>query len=256
MSFNFLGLPAEIRMQIYDLLLVSRLSLEKHPQYAHWADAAPNWIVRKTSQKKISLNVTLYVKTPIRTVEAGILQTCKQVYREANIILYSRNLFVITDPKQMYYLLTHSGFENFMAIKLLEFWVKRDADLDPWLRLLYKLSLTDEAPQLTSLEVGFDSSELRWNNQWRKSLGDNVLFARSLGKIKGLKRMKITGFFGKNWPDYLSAKMGFPVEVQICVYAEVDDEDTTPNVQWLRTRNEKYVRNFTAFQQATENVFP
>ncbi|KAI9862275.1 MAG: hypothetical protein M1813_004750 [Trichoglossum hirsutum] len=71
---TLLTLPVEIRIQMYDLLLVS--------WFDRWQD--PWWAVRKTHQKMILLHMD---RDPqYRTMEPGILQTCKQIYHEANLL--------------------------------------------------------------------------------------------------------------------------------------------------------------------------
>jgi hypothetical protein len=75
-----LGLPVEIRLAIYDLLLVSRFNRSDNPSSA----------VRNTDQKMIRLE---RINAPNYRMEPAVLQTCKQIYHEAVPILYSQNVF-------------------------------------------------------------------------------------------------------------------------------------------------------------------
>ena len=80
-KITLLTLPFEIRLQIYELLLVNWVDRVKYPL----------WAVRNTYQRKVSLHD---IPTPQgMTMKPSILQTCKQIYHEANGILYSRNTF-------------------------------------------------------------------------------------------------------------------------------------------------------------------
>jgi hypothetical protein len=58
---SFLALPIEIRLQIYNILLISRTGNQKQPIFY----------------------------TGLRWVDVEILQTCRQIYDEGNYILYS-----------------------------------------------------------------------------------------------------------------------------------------------------------------------
>jgi hypothetical protein len=61
-----LTLPVEIRLRIYDLLLVSRFDRKENP----------SWAVGNTDQKLILLHMGQF--RDYRTMEPGILQTCRQ----------------------------------------------------------------------------------------------------------------------------------------------------------------------------------
>ena len=71
---TLLTLPAEIRLRIYDQLLVSRFDRMQNP----------SWAVGNTDQKLVLLHMAQFPQ--YRTMEPGILQTCKQIYHEANSI--------------------------------------------------------------------------------------------------------------------------------------------------------------------------
>jgi len=125
---TFLGLPAEIRLRIYDQLLISRFDRRRNP----------SWALGNTDQKLVLLHM---IRAPqYRTMEPGILQTCKQIYREANSILYSQNVFAISEPEQMFRLILEIGLVNLKLIKTLHIWVPYMATLSPWLQLLHILA--------------------------------------------------------------------------------------------------------------------
>lgn len=195
---TFLTLPVEIRLRIYDELLVSRFDRTQNP----------SWAVGNTDQKKVMLD--MIQARQYRTMEPGILQTCKQIYNEANPILYSQNAFAISEPEQMFQLIVRSGLVNFRLIKKLHIWVPCMAELSPWLQLLQVLA--EEASGLRYIKLGWGADLAGW---WGEGLGDNLDFVRALGKIQQLKKLVIEGYYAKNWPAYLDEKMGGRVEA-IC----------------------------------------
>jgi hypothetical protein len=130
----FLALPAEIRLQIYDLLLVSRFNREQNP----------SWAVGNTCQKLVILHM---IQAPeYRTMEPAILRTCKQIQREAISVLYSGSVFNLSEPKQMFRLMTQIGPTNIKLLRSLDMWIPWMADLLPWLTLLNALSKEAAGP--------------------------------------------------------------------------------------------------------------
>ncbi|KAL1640178.1 hypothetical protein SLS58_007129 [Diplodia intermedia] len=194
-KISLLTLPAELRLLIYEHLLIARFDRTTNP----------SWAVGNTNQKLVLLQM---IQAPeYRTVEPGILQTCKQVYHEANSILYSQNVFAISEPEQMFRLRQQIGSMNFKLIKALHMWVSWKAELPPWLQLLDLLA--GEATGLRYIKIAYsDPFEER-------GLGDSVDFLRALGKIKGVKELVIEGYYAKHWPAYLEEKMGVRVRA-IC----------------------------------------
>jgi hypothetical protein len=103
-----LTLPVEIRFRIYDLFIVSQFNRTENP----------SWAVGNTYQKLVLLDMGQFRQ--YRTMEPGILQTCKQIYREANSMLYSQNVFMIYKPEQMFRLIVQIGLVNFKFVKTLD----------------------------------------------------------------------------------------------------------------------------------------
>src|SRR5437667_7158347 len=132
-----LTLPVEIRLQIYDLLLVSRFGRIQDPLWANQA------VVKLHTLQS-------------RTMEPGILQTCKQIYHEANSILYSQNVFSISEPEQMFQFISQIGPMNIKLVKSLDIWVPEDAEISPWLRLLDILA--EEANGLRFVKLGWGAN--------------------------------------------------------------------------------------------------
>jgi len=105
------------------------------------------------------------------------------------------------------------------------------AQLSPWVGLLYLLA--EEASGLRWIKICWNSaasdyspySEPAWN--WERGLGDNLLFVRALGKIKGLEELVIQGCYAKNWPTYLEERMSVRVQAiplrDWCFLTEYED---------------------------------
>src|ERR1700722_19741237 len=111
---TFLTLPVEIRLQIYNLLLVSRFDRMENPL----------WAFGNTDQKPVQLYITqapqyITLEGILRTyriMELGILRTCKQIHHEANPILYSQNIFAISKPEQIFRFIAQVGLVNFKLV--------------------------------------------------------------------------------------------------------------------------------------------
>lgn len=248
---NFLTLPVEIRLQIYDILLISRYDRKQNP----------SWAVGNTNQKLIMVGVPQDPR--YRTIEPGILRTCKQIYHEANSTLYSQNKFAIANPKEMIGLVAQFGLVNLKLIRNLRIWVEWYRNLSPWLQLFHILA--DEASGLRCIELVWDVAwDLRRVRIWERGLGDNLDFVRALGKIKGLKELVIKGYYAKNWPAYLSEKMDVQVQAICGLPRGAEHEQKEEDLNDEELGHEKYIRDFNKndlqqfrdFQQGTECLIP
>lgn len=252
-SATFLTLPVEIRLQIYDLLLVSRFDRTQNP----------SWAVGNTYQKVVSVDM---VQAPqYRTMEPGVLRTCKQVYHEANTILYSQNIFAFNEPEKMIRFVGQVGLVNVKLVKRLHLWVPWMAELAPWLQLLHFLA--EEATGLRSIGLGWDAiCDFSWHLERgakERGLGDNLDFVRTLGNIQRLENLVIEGYYAKNWPAYLERRMGMRVRA---IYGHCCEENELrvgdPNDEELedtkltREYNEEELQLFREFQQGTEDLIP
>jgi hypothetical protein len=124
------------------------------------------------------------------------------IYREANPILYSQNVFATDSPGEVFRFFTRIGLVNLKLIKKLS-----KAQLSPWVGLFYLLA--EEASGLRCMRVywsanetarelcdGFGapaySKEQPWNGV--RGLGDNLFFVHASGKIQALEELVIEGF--------------------------------------------------------------
>ncbi len=234
-----LDLPVEIRLQIYDLLLVSRFN--------RWDN--PSWSVGDTYQKLIMLD--FIQARQYRTMEPAVLQTCKQIYLEAVPILYSRNVFRFNHPDLMLRLMVQIGHTNKKLIQSLDIYVPPDADKGSWLNLLRIL------PEATT---GLKSVVVRWwgegvDGPRGRSLGKDIAFARALAGLSkvGVMKLRIEGYYAKPWPAYFRDKF----EARV-----VEDEDGRPRPpkddddDWMRKLNEGTLKDFRRYQNGTELLNP
>ena len=107
----FLTLPVEIRLLIYDLLLIAcSWDLGGGRRYTPPLEPGGRWSSRDERQK--------YLFKP--SMGTGILQTCRQIYHEANPIFYSKNRFVFYDPEKALRFIEQIGPVNLKLIKALD----------------------------------------------------------------------------------------------------------------------------------------
>ncbi|PGH26910.1 hypothetical protein AJ80_01493 [Polytolypa hystricis UAMH7299] len=238
---TLLALPAEIRIQIYVLLLVS------------WFDpkSNPGFIVPNTRQKMVVVDMARAPEH--RTMEPAILRTCKQVYHEAIPILYSRNVFNLSEPEKVLQFLAQIGPANIKFVRSLDIWVPLCADLLPWLELLKALS--KKATGLRSIELAWDARPLMLQREDTKmSLGANVLFVRALAKIQGLEKLRISGFYAKHWPSYLKEEMDVQVQAEFGHHIPYTKSAGDEIVR--RKWNERTLQGFRKFQEEAGDLIP
>ncbi|PVH71889.1 hypothetical protein DL98DRAFT_660356 [Cadophora sp. DSE1049] len=186
-----------------------------------------------------------------------LLLTCKQIYNEVNSILYSQNVFAISDPEQMFRLIVQIDLVSLKLVRTLHIWVPWMAELSPWLQLLYILA--EKASGLRYIELAWDTNcEDRWQLQRgnrERGLGDNLDFVRALGKIQGLEKLLISGYYAKNWPAYLE-RIGVRARAicgHCCEESELKEEDLNDEEleieKFRRERNEKALHTFMEYQR-------
>ncbi|KAL4906258.1 hypothetical protein BDW74DRAFT_177275 [Aspergillus multicolor] len=196
---SLLTIPPELRLPIYEILLISR-----NPK----GDISP-----------LNLDVDLPMLKN-RYLHTAILYTCNQIYNEANPILYGANAFhtMTVTP------ITLIGLSNFQMIHDLDIWVKSDFSLDSLLGLLSDLCI--EAKALRKFSIIFEASEFSPGSAAR-GLGGNLDVVRALAKIKQLDKLLISGYYAKPWPAYLRKEMG-PAGVEVF---EESGDDLPP---WMK----------------------
>lgn len=237
--FAFLSLPTEIRLEIYDLLLICRFDRRTLSD-----------IGGDTSQKEL-------IPSCVQGLKPAILQTCKQVYEEAIPILYSRNVFRFNMPAVISSFLTKIGATNIKLLKFMHIFVRLDAEILPWLEILDTLS--EKGTGLRCINLGWGSQyyffSLGETKTEKRGLGDNLLFVRALAKFTQLEKLHIFGFYAKHWPSYLREKTGAQVHAEGCCLPEFSsygDEEKS----CIRGLNEELLQLFEVYQKETEDLIP
>ncbi|KAF2871087.1 hypothetical protein BDV95DRAFT_607369 [Massariosphaeria phaeospora] len=218
-TITFLTLPVEMRLEVYELLLVNRSN-----------ETAQGWeTVGTTNQKKIPLDEAQPGQD--QGLEPAILRTCKQIYKEARSVLYSRNAFIIAKPREAHYTIMKCMERDALSsIKTMHLWVSYASQSAPdyvpvyanaaekhqWFKLLK--TIRNKATGLRHLEIALDANiEAAWSRGWasaacRGHLGGKSMFKHVLRKIQGLESFVLRGYYAKDWPEYFEEHVGIPVQ--------------------------------------------
>ena len=199
---NLLSLPLELRLQIYGYIF------PPEPQVIPYL---------KSSWKKHSL-------------APSILRTCKQIHDEALPILYSKNTFLISDPELVLRWLISIGRLNIKLLRNIRIWVDPVYSTEntlftsaknstSWYKVLDRLAR--EATGLQHVEIYWDAEP----SCSKFGAGKDLRFLQELAKIQVAKSMVIGGFYGMDWPQYLTEKTGVTV---------LEEHDTQSSLQDLR----------------------
>jgi hypothetical protein len=179
-KFPFLALPIEIRLQIYDILLINRLNNYK--------------------QKIIFTNY----KT--RWADFEILQTCRQIYDEGNSILYSRNEFHFFSVDSAFKFIEQIGPVNFRSIRSLHI---RVDNITAFLGLFIKLAEEENGVRVmefTGISGGVSGT------------GDKLDFISTLKKTREMRQMGKEPYISLQDGRYrLYSKNGYPDRIY-CYY--------------------------------------
>ncbi|KAI9645004.1 hypothetical protein NHQ30_007041 [Ciborinia camelliae] len=244
-TVTFLTLPLEIRRLIYDLLLTGCISRK----YRHWhGDNLPVDMQAETSIPSGRCGLPI---SP--DLDARILRTCKQIYDEANPILYSRIKFNVKFPTQGILFLNQITGKNLKLIERFRLVVwKSGYPKDTALEILKILA--DNGGGLRELELMWEANEHHENCP-----GKDVEFIRKIvpliTKIQGLKIMVIAGFYGKNWPAYLDRELK-PKEVEVRCFPGHYEAVKYPTEEEEKKSYEDQLELLKKFQEGTEDLFP
>ncbi|KAI0392558.1 hypothetical protein F5Y17DRAFT_436130 [Xylariaceae sp. FL0594] len=186
--FRFLDLAAELRLQIYDLLLVSRLRLRDRKE-----SVLPPLAVGNTNLKLDCVDYLPFVQPrEFRTLEPVILQTCKQIYQQAIHILYSQNVFRINEPALMFRFMAQIGPSNTGLIRSLDIYIVDHSRKCDWLNLIRVLG---ETTGLKSVVVSSSLGILSIDPDVVRALED-------LSKVGVGVSFNLGGFYANPWRAY------------------------------------------------------
>ncbi|BCS06031.1 similar to An01g11830 [Aspergillus luchuensis IFO 4308] len=260
----FLTLPPELRLLIYTHLLTNRHH-NHHRRTLSVADNITN--APPSTQYPIHLHHHHH-NNKTNNLHPSILLTCKQIHAEALPILYTHNTFSTTHPTQLHHHLTSIGPLNTSLLRSLHIfvpWSNSSSTIWSWIVLLHDLS--EHATGLRYLEIGWDTN-IPWLTHMEpgdeaRGLGDNILFVHALARLRQLRRLKIYGFFGVEWPGYLRRELGgggTVVEVECGLVRSVVLEGGGDEVGSGRggplEKEEENLKAFRLFQRGTVGVVP
>ncbi|KAI2890865.1 hypothetical protein CBS63078_9905 [Aspergillus niger] len=273
----FLTLPSELRVLIYNHLLISHHQQPPRGRTLSLSLSVADNIANKNKTPPSTLKkIHLYTPYQHYHLHPSILHTCKQIHAEAFPILYTHNIFSITHPAQLLHHITNIGPVNTSLLRSLHIfvpWECSSSDIWSWVVLLNDLS--EHATGLRQLEIGWDT-HIRWLPHMEpgdetRGLGDNILFVHALARLRQLERLKIYGFFGIEWPEYLRKELGkggTVVEVECGFRPDVLEgyeeagEGANERVRVgrildeARELEEENMENFRLFQRGTVGVVP
>jgi len=199
---DFLSLPLEARLRIYEFVLICKPRVIPH--YKPSADSP---------------------------VTPSILRACKQIHSEASPIRYSKNTFLIAEPERILKWFIRIGRINIKHLKSIRVFVHpvyypretpflgTASESCFWYKLLDQLAR--EATGLRYVYIYWDAEETCGHY----GAGRDLRFVRELAKIQRLQSMIITGFYAMHWPRYLAENMGVLIR---------EEDHTQPFLQLLR----------------------
>lgn len=186
---DFLSLPSKARLRIFEYVLVSEQQIIPHCRPAADPPVTPS-----------------------------ILRTCKQIHSEASPILYSKNTFLVCEPKWIIEWFTKIGPVNIKHLNRIRIFVdpvystkeipllQTTTESSLWYKLLDRLAR--EATGLRHVYIYWDAE----GTCGHYGVGKDLRFVQELAKIQRLRSMVINGFYAMHWPRYLARKMGMPIE--------------------------------------------
>ncbi|RAK85233.1 hypothetical protein BO79DRAFT_289982 [Aspergillus costaricaensis CBS 115574] len=254
----FLTLPPELRLLIYTHLLTNK---HHHRRTLSIADNITNNRPQLSTQNPIHLH---HHNNKTNNLHPSILLTCKQIHAEALPILYTHNTFSTTHPTPLHHHLTSIGPLNTSLLRSLHIfvpWSNSSSTIWSWIILLHNLS--EHATGLRYLEIGWDTN-IPWLTHMEpgdeaRGLGDNILFVHALARLRQLRRLKIYGFFGVEWPGYLRRELGgggTVVEVECGITRSVVEEKRDEVGSGRGPLEKENLKAFGLFQRGTVGVVP
>ncbi|OJJ00246.1 hypothetical protein ASPVEDRAFT_81822 [Aspergillus versicolor CBS 583.65] len=238
----FLNLPLELRLQIYDLLLVSRITDGK----------APFESMAKDYQRPVLLTSS-FAWIWDHSIFPAILQSCQKIYNEALPVLYGNNIFEFDDSAYIHQISRLKV--NLLRHLIIDLSVFSEAT--SWVSLLDVL--IEEAKDLRNLKVIFDAHyyDSFLLDPQAHGLGADVPFVRTLTRVKQLGKLEtliIAGFYAKHWPAYLRQEMRNDIkivfEAGVLNARAFSDENTRSQIHNFQ------VALLKNYQEGTERLMP
>lgn len=232
---SFLRLPAELRLRVYEELLILRKDelvgydftevpvreiLEPKVQNIDVSRLASS--LRTSNSKASALDSTLSESRNHSSHSrpflcAAILRVCKQTYTEAVQTLYRENIFMSNNPSSMQHVIDRLGETVLGHLRSLQIHIELMSDnenLPIWVRLLG--SLSTKAYGLRYLKVLFtiEMYPVRFNEQFLRVKGSDrrddlqmLDLVRSLTELQQLDELELHEYYPAQWVDHLRQVM-------------------------------------------------
>lgn len=136
----------------------------------------------------------------------ALLRCCREIHSEAAPVLYWANTFHFSYPLRALRWINVIGPRNTELLRDLRIFVEavvERSSRDGWCEL-FKI-LGRKAKRLRWMYIYLDQYEIH------RGLGFDESFVRALAGIKSLDSLEISGYFSREWPDYLGRNMGVRV---------------------------------------------
>lgn len=233
MPASFLTLPVELRLRIYDYVLISRCESTLNPSLMD-GDKKMIMVDGRMNGKPTWSNTS---------ISPALLQTCKTIYLEASPVMYAENTFLVQDPQNTVAFLQQIGSTQARDLESLKLWVGSGPS-GPWVELLDQLA--QNATGLRKLVIVFFANRTLLAPllapHWRdRGLGGDPRFVHALVKIQGLKKLEIGGYYAQHWLPHLEKKMGVSVHTKVC---------------FCETPSRADVENFIHYQRGVQYLNP
>lgn len=253
MNSRLQSLPAELRLQIYENVLV---------------DSRGGWYRITPLSKVLDKQVSPYSRRHFRfRVWTSLLRTCRLIYLEATAVLYSGNGFVAGCPAGLMRFLYGIGRRNATFIRRVKLHLGYPINTarGNWHDAFCQLAR--QATDLRRLEIEYLKDMVGLlQHGWpiHPGLGKDTTVARTLGKaltrMFSLKTLVIRGFYGKNWPAYFATKTkavvethpGFPLPLAPRHVAENESEKGA--MEWYQRKVALAQRQVELYQWSTEDL--
>ena len=193
-SSSLLSLPAEVRLQILDELLVAKFNAIKCGD--HHLDGTHSTFM-STSYKSLASR---------QRIEINILKVNRQLRIEGLKILHRDNSFKICSPGEFDGLLRKAA-ENLGLVRKMYIVLHGGTLVKDILRMLGQIE-----QHATSLRVMYLEFEQHTQIDHKDTiLGHNIPIIRAVSQIKQLDLILLDGFYAVNWPSYLERETGAEV---------------------------------------------
>ncbi|KAL8849427.1 MAG: hypothetical protein Q9221_005599 [Calogaya cf. arnoldii] len=200
-------------------------SVSAHPSASAHLSTSTDPISSSPAASNLTTEIVPHQVTPLPRISnkekltAALFLTNRQFHEEASPVLYSRNTFVMCEPARDIEWLKKIGQYNAQHLKSLNLitspdytlWVYlEDSNRAFWFRLLDHLARKVTGLRYLSLSLAAEESK-RTGGYYSDGAGGDKHLAMVLGGIQGLRSMVIDGYYGEDWPGFLTEKMGVEV---------------------------------------------